>query len=88
MTERKRNMQIKKMSDKRIKADVSSNSDRLDDVISEHRTRSLVKEKFPLRINANTVIFVAREKCTREYAENYLNRMNRSVRESYKREGK
>lgn len=59
----------------KTKADLDKNDSGLEEVIKRHMENE--KQKFPLRINRQTVIFVAKEKCNEEYAKWYLeNRMN------------
>lgn len=59
----------------KTKADLDKNDSGLYEAIKRHM--ELEKQKFPLRTNRQTVIYVAREKCTKEYAKWYLeNRMN------------
>lgn len=77
MTERVKNKKLKVASPLSKKEDTRHNADNLDNIISRHKQREQSKESFPLRINRNTVIYVAREKCNKEYAENYLERMKR-----------
>lgn len=71
MTERKKVREQK--SKLRDKADTSKNSETLDEVIVECREREA--RKYPLRIDARTVIFVPKHKCNEEYAEAYRNKM-------------
>lgn len=50
------------------------NDDSLDAVIERYRQKE--RTLFPLRINTQTVIFVAKKKCTKEYSQWYReNRM-------------
>lgn len=50
------------------------NDDSLDAVIERYRQKE--RTLFPLRINTQTIIFVAKKKCTKEYAQWYReNRM-------------
>ena len=53
--------------------DLFVNLEGMDDIVAKMTASS---ERFPLRINSRTVIFVAREKCTPEYAAAYLEKIN------------
>ena len=77
MTERVKNKKLKVASPLSKKEDTRRNADNLDNIIFRHKQREQSKETFPLRINKKTVIYVAREKCNKEYAEYYLERMKR-----------
>ncbi len=57
------------------KPDVFSNNPKLDTALERYNKRMEGQERFPLRINRNTVIYVAKEKCTPEYAAQYLERI-------------
>lgn len=51
------------------KPDVSKNTDNLDEIIRRQRERE--KHLYPVRITGTTVVYVAKKKATREYAEEY-----------------
>lgn len=74
MTERKRNRNIRRNE---RKADLTVNPEGVEDVIDRVSAREASSERFPLRVNSRTVIYVAKEKCTPEYAAAYLDRINR-----------
>ena len=57
------------------KPDVFRNNDDLAEVLEEHQKRG-VEEKFTLRIDSKTVIYVTKDKCNAEYAEAYRKRIN------------
>ena len=59
----------------KTKVDLDKNDSGLQEVIKRHVENE--KQKFPLRVNRQTIIFVTKEKCNEEYAKWYLeNRMN------------
>lgn len=72
MTERVKNVSLKK---KKINND--KNSDGLDEAIERVLARERGQQKYPLRINRQTVIFVTKDKCNEEYAEEYRNIINK-----------
>lgn len=72
MTERVKNVSLKK---KKINND--KNSDGLDEAIERVLARERGKECFPLRINRQTVIYVTKDKCNEQYAEEYRRRINK-----------
>ena len=51
------------------KPDITVNTGNLDEIIARQRERE--KNLYPVRISATTVIYVAKNKATREYAEEY-----------------
>lgn len=51
------------------------NDDSLDAVIERYRQKE--RTLFPLRINTQTVIFVAKKKCNEQYRQEYLKKMHR-----------
>ena len=61
----------------------SANAEGLSARMALHRERERMAEKLPLRINANTVIYghnmiyVNKEKCNEQYAEEYRQRIKR-----------
>lgn len=55
----------------------SANAEGLSARMALHRERERMAEKLPLRINANTVIYVKKEKCNEAYAEEYRQRIKR-----------
>ena len=78
MTERVKVKRQKKFNEslgKGGKIDNSKNNDDLDDVIA--KLLELVKRtrRYPLRINKQTTIFVSKEKCNEQYAEEYRTRI-------------
>lgn len=61
-------------TNRKEKPDTKVNDDSLDAVIERYRQKE--RTLFPLRINTQTIIFVAKKKCTKEYAQWYReNRM-------------
>lgn len=55
-------------------ADITKNSEDLDDEIRKHMQRN--QQLYPLRLNRTTVIYVTKNKCTPQYAEKARIRMN------------
>ena len=55
----------------------SANAEGLSARMALHRERERMAEKLPLRINANTVIYVNKEKCNEQYAEEYRQRIKK-----------
>lgn len=51
------------------KPDITVNTGNLDEVITRQRERE--KELHPIRVSSTTVIYVTRNKATRQYAEQY-----------------
>lgn len=51
------------------KPDLELNGNKVLEAVELQRKRE--KDLFPLRINRTTIIYVTKEKCTREYAEKY-----------------
>ena len=60
MTERKKNRKLRRNE---RKVDLFVNLEGMDDIVAKMTVREASSERFPLRINSRTVIFVAREKC-------------------------
>ena len=78
MTERVKNKRIKKFNEslgKGGKIDNSKNNDDLDDVIAKQLELDKKSRMYPLRINKQTTIFVSKEKCNEQYAEEYRKRI-------------
>lgn len=75
MTERKKNRRIRRNE---RKTDLAANPEGTEDVVAGMTAREALSGRFPLRIDARTVIFVPREKCTPEYAAAYRERINRT----------
>ena len=78
MTERVKNKRIKKFNEslgKGGKIDNSKNNDDLDDVIAKQLELDNKTRRYPLRINKQTTIFVSKEKCNEQYAEEYRKRI-------------
>ena len=78
MTERvkvKRQKKFKESLGKGGKIDNSKNNDDLDDVIAKQLELDKKTRKYPLRINKQTTIFVSKEKCNEQYAEEYRKRI-------------
>ena len=78
MTERVKNKRIKKFKEslgKGGKIDNSKNNDDLDDVIAAQLEKDKHTRKYPLKINKQTTIFVSKEKCNEQYAEEYRKRI-------------
>lgn len=61
------------LPDKYKKVDTSINGD-AERLVEEHRKAE--RRLFPLRIDQRTVLYVTKDKCTPEYAEQYKRRMN------------
>ena len=61
---RKRNKQV--ISDRYKKVDTTVNAD-AERLVEEHR--EIEKRLYPLRIDQRTVIYVTKDKCTKEYAQ-------------------
>lgn len=83
MTERVSITKKKKINEslsKRDKVDVFNNSEGLDDVIAAQLEKDKRTRKYPLRINKQTVIFVSKEKCNEEYAEEYRQKVENFAR--------
>lgn len=53
------------------------NSEGLKARMALHRERERMVQKYPLRINKTTVIYVSKEKCNEAYAEEYRQRIKR-----------
>ena len=53
------------------KIDNSKNNDDLDDVIAKQLELDKKTRRYPLRINKQTTIFVSKDKCNEQYAEEY-----------------
>lgn len=79
MTERVKNKLLKQATNPRPKIDNSKNSEGLDEAIAAQLERDRETRKYPLRINAQTVIYVSREKCNKKYAASYLAKIKRSI---------
>lgn len=78
MTERVKNKRIKKFNEslgKGGKINNSKNNDDLDDVIAKQLELDKRTRRYPLRINKQTTIFVSKEKCNEQYAEEYRKRI-------------
>ena len=78
MTERVKVKRQKKFNEsfgKGGKIDNSKNNDDLDDVISKQLELDKKTRRYPLRINKQTTIFVSKEKCNEQYAEEYRKRI-------------
>ena len=83
MTERVKNKRIKKFKEslgKGGKIDNSKNNDDLDDVIAAQLEKDKHTRKYPLRINKQTTIFVSKDKCNEQYAEQYRRRIEQFAR--------
>ena len=83
MTERVKNKRIKKFKEslgKGGKIDNSKNNDDLDDVIAKQLELDKKTRRYPLRINKQTTIFVSKEKCNEQYAEEYRRRIEQFAR--------
>lgn len=57
------------------KPDVARNSDGVESAVARHRQQEQKRKLYPLRINAQTVIYVPIEKYNEAYAESYRERM-------------
>ena len=78
MTERVKVKRQKKFNEslgKGGKIDNSKNNDDLDDVIAKQLELDKRTRRYPLRINKQTTIFVSKEKCNEQYAEEYRRRI-------------
>ena len=78
MTERVKVKRQKKFNEslgKGGKIDNSKNNDDLDDVIAKQLDLDKKTRRYPLRINKQTTIFVSKEKCNEQYAEEYRKRI-------------
>ena len=78
MTERVKVKRQKKFNEslgKGGKIDNSKNNDDLDDVIAKQLELDKRTRRYPLRINKQTTIFVSKEKCNEQYAEQYRKRI-------------
>lgn len=51
------------------KPDTTANEENLDEIINRQRERE--KNLYPVRISSTTMIYVTRNKATRQYAEQY-----------------
>ena len=78
MTERVKVKRQKKFNEslgKGGKIDNSKNNDDLDDVIAKQLELDKRTRRYPLRIYKQTTIFVSKEKCNEQYAEEYRKRI-------------
>ena len=78
MTERVKVKRQKKFNEslgKGGKIDNSKNNDDLDDVIAKQLELDKRTRRYPLLINKQTTIFVSKEKCNEQYAEEYRKRI-------------
>ena len=78
MTERVKVKRQKKFNEslgKGGKIDNSKNNDDLDDVIAKQLELDKKTRRYPLRINKQSTIFVSKEKCNEQYAEEYRKRI-------------
>ena len=83
MTERVKVKRQKKFNEslgKGGKIDNSKNNDDLDDVIAKQLELDKRTRRYPLRINKQTIIFVSKEKCNEQYAEEYRRRIEQFAR--------
>lgn len=83
MTERVKVKRQKKFNEslgKGGKIDNSKNNDDLDDVIAKQLELDKRTRRYPLRINKQTTIFVSKEKCNEQYAEQYRRRIEQFAR--------
>ena len=83
MTERVKVKRQKKFNEslgKGGKIDNSKNNDDLDDVIAKQLELDKKTRRYPLRINKQTTIFVSKEKCNEQYAEQYRRRIEQFAR--------
>ena len=62
------------------KIDNSKNNDDLDDVIAKQLELDKKTRRYPLRINKQTTIFVSKEKCNEQYAEQYRRKIEQFAR--------
>ena len=83
MTERVKVKRQKKFNEslgKGGKIDNSKNNDDLDDVIAKQLELDKRTRRYPLRINKQTTIFVSKEKCNEQYAEEYRRKIEQFSR--------
>ena len=83
MTERVKVKRQKKFNEslgKGGKIDNSKNNDDLDDVIAKQLELDKRTRRYPLRINKQTTIFVSKDKCNEQYAEQYRRRIEQFAR--------
>ena len=83
MTERVKNKRIKKFNEslgKGGKIDNSKNNDDLDEVIAAQLEKDKHTRKYPLKINKQTTIFVSKDKCNEQYAEQYRRKIEQFAR--------
>jgi hypothetical protein len=83
MTERVKVKRQKKFNEslgKGGKIDNSKNNDDLDDVIAAQLEKDKHTRKYPLKINKQTTIFVSKEKCNEQYAEEYRRKIEQFAR--------
>ena len=83
MTERVKVKRQKKFNEslgKGGKIDNSKNNDDLNDVIAKQLELDKNTRRYPLRINKQTTIFVSKEKCNEQYAEEYRKRIEQFAR--------
>ena len=83
MTERVKVKRQKKFNEslgKGGKIDNSKNNDDLDDVIAKQLELDKKTRRYPLRINKQTIIFVSKEKCNEQYAEEYRRKIEQFAR--------
>ena len=83
MTERVKVKRQKKFNEslgKGGKIDNSKNNDDLDDVIAKQLELDKKTRRYPLRINKQTTIFVSKEKCNEQYAEEYRRKIEQFAR--------
>ena len=83
MTERVKVKRQKKFNEslgKGGKIDNSKNNDDLDDVIAKQLQLDKRTRRYPLRINKQTTIFVSKEKCNEQYAEQYRRKIEQFAR--------
>ena len=83
MTERVKVKRQKKFNEslgKGGKIDNSKNNDDLNDVIAKQLELDKNTRRYPLRINKQTTIFVSKEKCNEQYAEEYRRKIEQFAR--------
>ena len=83
MTERVKVKRQKKFNEslgKGGKIDNSKNNDDLDEVIAAQLEKDKHTRKYPLKINKQTTIFVSKEKCNEQYAEQYRRKIEQFAR--------
>ena len=83
MTERVKVKRQKKFNEslgKGGKIDNSKNNDDLDEVIAAQLEKDKHTRKYPLKINKQTTIFVSKEKCNEQYAEQYRKKIEQFAR--------